>query len=40
MTNRLMPVGSWGLAEACFVWLGMFVQIVKDDIVGYIARCG
>lgn len=32
-----MPVGSWFGAEASFVWLGMLVEIIQDDLVGDIA---
>ena len=32
-----MPIGSWLGAEACFVWLGMLVQIIEDHLVGDIS---
>ena len=33
-----MSVGSWLGAEANFVWTGMLVEIMEDDVVGDIAR--
>ena len=38
MTNRLMPVGSCGGAEAILV--GMAVQVSHDDVIGDVAGCG
>jgi len=35
-----MPVGSWPGAEASFVWLGVFIQIIEDHVVGNIAAGG
>jgi hypothetical protein len=35
-----MPVGSGVGAEASVVWLGMLIQIVQDNIIGYVSACG
>ena len=40
MTDRLTPVGSLGWAEAFFDGLGVFVEIVDDDVVSDVAGCG
>ncbi len=38
MTNRLMPVGSRGGAEA--ILADMAVEIAHDDVIGDVAGCG
>ncbi len=38
MTNRLMPVGSGGGAEAILV--GMMVPVSHDDVIGDVAGGG